>query len=141
MQTVIVGGKMNKFGKCAINAVTLYHNMGNNDPIEAWKEAVKHEFKNSESSREKGCPREAFLGLCEKGLIIGIQAGNYTNSKENKKYAIKAINILKNNSGEDLTPNNLWKKVMSPNTKTHNRQMDVVKALWDSNLINKDLNI
>jgi hypothetical protein len=40
---------------------------------------------------EKGLPRGAFLG---KGLIKGIPAGNYTVSKDNKAYAVRAAELL-----------------------------------------------
>lgn len=45
--------------------------------------------------KKKGCPRNAFLGLYEEGLVKGIPSGNYTRSKKNKEYAIKAVKILK----------------------------------------------
>jgi len=39
----------------------------------------------------KGCPRGAFLELCEAGMIKGIASGKYTRSKRNKEYAIDAV--------------------------------------------------
>jgi hypothetical protein len=46
------------------------------------------------SAQKKGCPRGAFLGLCEEGLVKGIPAGNYTTSKDNKAYAVRAAELL-----------------------------------------------
>jgi hypothetical protein len=47
-------------------------------------------YPTSPTSRKKDCPRGAFLGLCEEGLVKGIPAGKYTASKDNKAYAVRA---------------------------------------------------
>lgn len=37
-----------------------------------YEKAVEEVFPNSKSSQEKSCPKNAFLGLCEEGLVKGI---------------------------------------------------------------------
>ena len=43
----------------------------------------KEVFMDSKSSQEKGCPKSAFLGLCEEGFIKEISKGKYTSSVKN----------------------------------------------------------
>lgn len=109
-------------------------------PQEAWEKAVLREFPNSISSQQKGCPKNTFLGLCEEGYIKGIKTGDYTRSELNKKYAIAAINILKNSNSNSISPIDLWKKVLKKINvdpdKQHNSQMNVILALWNERLIN-----
>lgn len=61
------------------------------DPAAAWDSAAQQVFPNHYHSREKSCPRCAFLGLAEDGMIVGVPRGTYTRSKHNKCYAIKAL--------------------------------------------------
>ncbi|MCL5129340.1 hypothetical protein [Algibacter sp. L4_22] len=122
----------NKYGLAAKEA-TL---MGGN-PVESWGIAVK-DFE-SKSAKIKGCPKNAFLGLCEAGLVKGIKPVSYFKRKRenlNKKYAIKAVELLALDS--NLSKNELWNKVreeLSIGEKEHNSQMDVVLALWNERLI------
>ena len=37
----------------------------------AWNESAQKVFPNQPASRDEGCPRCAFLGLTEEGLISG----------------------------------------------------------------------
>tara|TARA_R110001592_G_scaffold25816_10_gene97628 strand:- start:155 stop:553 length:399 start_codon:yes stop_codon:yes gene_type:complete len=122
----------NKYGFAAKEAALISGN-----PVESWKIAVK-DF-DSESSKTKGCPKNAFLGLCEAGFVKGIKSGSYFKSKKpnlNKKYAIKAVELLISNS--NLSEKELWELVreeLNLGVKKHNSQMDVVIALWENGLI------
>ncbi|SHH41964.1 DUF6979 family protein [Tepidibacter thalassicus] len=129
---------MSKYEKCAIKAINLIKSGKINNPRNAWERASSEIFGKGTTGQLKGCPKSAFLGLCEEGIIKGISHGKYTKSKKNKNYAIKAIKILlkepylKNNKKE------LWNRVIENNKISHNYQMDVVIALWNNNLINKE---
>ena len=79
----------------------------------------------TESSREKGCRRDTFLGLCQEGRVKDIPAGAYTRSVLNRGYAVKAVEILA--TGSTLQPIELWASINLG--KTHNGQMDVVLTL------------
>jgi hypothetical protein len=113
--------------------------MSNISPKEAWENAVQVVIK-SKDSRKKGCPKETFLSLCAEGLVEGIPKGNYTNSKVNRHYALKAIQVLKDNPENEYSKLDLWNEVIRElevkGDKVHNQQMDVVLALWNNNLIN-----
>ncbi len=124
---------MGKYGKSAEIATNLLISKKVNDPAEAWELAVAKVFPDSKSSREKGCPRSTFLGLCEDGYIIGTEEGNYTRSKKNKDYALKAVSLLGINP--ELDAKALWKLVIDGANKQHNSQMDVVITLWNNKLI------
>jgi hypothetical protein len=54
------------------------------NPKARWDRAMEILYPTSPSARKKGCPRGAFLGLCEEGLVKGIPAGDYTASKDDK---------------------------------------------------------
>ena len=123
----------NKYGEVAIKVAKAKGN-----PKDNWLKEIKNTFFDSESSQKKSCPKSAFLGLCEEGLIKGIKHGVYlTNSKSNlnKRYALSAVKLLTNNP--NFTKEELWKQVMeqlnisiSPNS-----QMDVVIALFEKKMI------
>ena len=122
---------MPKYGKAAVRALAIYRG-GVASPRDAWNDAVEKIFLGSKSSQEKGCPRDAFLGLCEEGLVCDVPHGKYTRSKDNKRYAVDAVNILRNGPclAKDITT--LWNKVLGGQIKAHNGQMDVVVALWQN---------
>jgi hypothetical protein len=85
--------------------------------------------------RRKAAPKDAFLGLCEAEIIIGIPGGRYTRSVLNKGYALKSVDILKTNPKRSDNEDALWQAVQSANSKVHNSQMDVVATLWKLDLI------
>ena len=122
----------NKYGEVAIKVAIAKGN-----PEENWKTEVKKAFSDSISSQKKSCPKSAFLGLCEEGLVKGIPDGKYTRSIDNKAYAVKAIDILRSNTKTTYTPKELWAKVKIELSIeiAHNSQMDVVLALWENDYI------
>jgi hypothetical protein len=82
---------MSKYGLAAVEAVRLYTGGLAKSPRDAWEEATSKLFGLRTSSQCKGCPRDAFLGLCGEGLVEGIEPGNYTRSRANKGYALEAV--------------------------------------------------
>ncbi len=94
-------------------------------PKEAWKESAKKFYPNSKASREKGCPKSAFLGLCEEGKVKWCKAGSYTRSIDNKSYSIQALSLIKENPL--LNETELWNSISK---KKYNQQMHVVLALY-----------
>lgn len=82
----------------------------------------------------KGCPKGAFLGICEEGLVQGIRPGQYTRSKDNKRYAVEAIKALKETPSLTGDPDALWRAVPD-HPLNENGQMDVVISLWERGLI------
>jgi len=123
-----------KYGKSAIDAVKLLMHGKIESPTDAWAEATEKHFPNSKTGRKKGCPRAAFLGLCNGGDIKGVPKGNYTTSKKNKNYAIEAIRLLKSKPELANKKPELWIKACKDKKKKHNSQMDVVLALWEKYL-------
>lgn len=125
---------MSKYGDAAVNAVTVYGNL-TAAPREAWKRATAEIFGLGSSSQEKGCPRDAFLGLCEEGLVVGIPKGPYTRSEKNKRYAVDAVAMLRKDDKLAGDLDALWRAVLDGEDKQHNSQMDVVVALWKRGLL------
>lgn len=127
---------MPKYGQAAIIATTLFHQNKYPTPQEAWHASTLQVFTTT-ASRSKGCPRGAYLGLCEEGLVNGVPKGKYCNSIKNKKYAIAAIEILKQQLNIAHTEKSLWLQIMKGEQKVYNHQMDVVLSLWNEGLLIK----
>lgn len=125
---------MNKYSITALKAAQNYKESF--DIIRIYERATEEVFE-TKSSREKSCPKNTFLGLCEEGLVKGVPKGNYTKSVKNKEYALKAVNVLKSNHNKIFTSKELWEQ-LELGDKKHNSQMDVVLALWENNLIKKN---
>jgi hypothetical protein len=123
---------MGQYGRVALLARELYVTGRAHTPREAWVLAAA-QIISSMSSREKCCPRDAFLGLCAAGLVDGIPQGDYTRSEENKRYAIAAAAKLKSSPALAANKTSLWARVAGQ--KKPNSQMDVVVALWSSNCL------
>lgn len=126
---------LNKYGKSAVRAVELIHSGEISYTADAWEKATAEFF----TTKTKSCPRSAFLGLCEAGLIKGV---NQTHIKQplketiNKDHAIEAVKLLSENEEyASYRSLQLWRAVMNGNSKSHNFQMDVVLALWKSDMI------
>ena len=122
---------MSKYGKVAGMAADDARLGG--APKDAWGRAAERVFPNQKPSQDKSCPRCAFLGLAEEGLVVGIPRGKYTNSTHNKRYAIRAVELLREQPHLSDVPRSLWRLVVQeePNpNKVHNDQMDVVVSLW-----------
>lgn len=126
---------MGSYGDAALLATDLAASGKVRSPTEAWSKAVQTEFQNSASLQKKGCPKGAFLGLCEEEFITGIPPGAYTRSIKNKRYAIDACHLLRQDPSLAADPNRLWTSVLYGTRKVHNQQMDVVLALWNAGLV------
>lgn len=126
---------MNKYGLSALKAVDLIVSRQANTPESAWEMATLEIFGAGTSGQSKGCPRSTFLALCETGKLKGIESGVYTLAKQNKEYAIKALDLLVDDPSLSSEPKVLWDKVQGGIAKKHNSQMDVVLALWNEGLI------
>jgi hypothetical protein len=132
---------MGKYGDTAVRAAGLLQN-GCKSAETAWTEIAGEVFSNTREGRRKSCPKEAFLGLCQEGVIRGVSASTCTEpeSSLNRGYAREAVRLLKADPslahGSKIA---LWRRVMSEvgadQTKEHNRQMEVVLALWNKRLI------
>jgi hypothetical protein len=123
----------NRYGEGALMAAR-HRSSGDVNPVARWESAMENLYPTSPAARKKGCPRGAFLGLCEAGLVKGIPAGRYTASKDNKAYAVRAAELLAEGT-QSWSTSALWKAVSNDPEKTHNSQMDIVLALWKNDLI------
>ena len=129
---------MGKYGEAAIRAREILLGSSRPDPGSAWKAAVEKIFPDSSSSREKSCPRGAFLGLCSDGLVSGVPSGEYTRSRDNRQYARDAVRLIRQKPSLADTPVQLWGRVMRGEEKVENSQMDVVISLWQAGAISND---
>jgi hypothetical protein len=126
---------MGKYGEAALKAIQYCNTYDTYTPVQAWNRATIELFGEGSSSQVKGCPKNAFLGLCEVGLIKGIQKGRYSKSQKNKAYAIQAVKAIQLNPSAIHNSNALWLNVTNNSGISHNGQLDVVIALWKDNLL------
>lgn len=124
---------MNQYAVTALQAIELYKKDIGYSIKEAWEYTAMKIFGDTPSAK-KGCPKGAFLGLCEEGYIKDVPKGNYTNSKKNKQYAIKAVQLLQLDPLLIYDKKKLWREVTNDEV-SHNSQMDVVIVLWKNDLI------
>lgn len=128
---------MSKYAQAAVKAVELFHSKAVNSPVEAWNKATIELFGANSWGHKKGCPRNAFLGLCEEGLIKQVPPRKYISreNSKNKKYAVQAVSLLNQDSKLVNDINILWEIVISESGLSHNYQMDVVCSLWKNSYI------
>jgi hypothetical protein len=83
----------------------------------------------------KGCPKNAFLGLCEAGVIKGIPAGKSgVPHNRNGRYALAAYEILRSEPKLVNDKDALWRRIPARTAEHENGQMDVVLALYKSGM-------
>jgi hypothetical protein len=66
-------------------------------------------------AQKKPFPKNAFIGLCEAGLVRSIPQGNYaarSGEQKNKEYAIKAVELIKGKPALANDNKPLWEAVM-----------------------------
>lgn len=131
---------VNKYGEVALRAILFIINGEVTHPLSAWKKAASISFGEGTWGQRKSCPKNAFIGLCEKGLVHGVPYGNYSvrsGSNKNKNYAIDAIEVLKCKPELSKDKLGLWREVMNGEHMSHDSQMDVVLALWNNHMIDR----
>ena len=121
----------NRYGEAALLAVKMELYGKALSPLERWQDSVAKVYPTAPVGQKKRGPREAFVGLCEAGLVKGIAAGQYGGVNRNKDYAVEAVRLLK--AGTHKTVSQLWAAV--GDGAEHGAQMDVVLALWKNGLI------
>ncbi|UFH69707.1 DUF6979 family protein [Morganella morganii] len=124
---------MATYGKTAVQTVLNYDAAG--DLAKQWEVQISS-LTQSGSVINKGCPRAAFLGLCEEGVVKNIPENNYGAGEKNKHHALKILELAQANSG--ITAAECFRMYQESNPdlpKTHNGQADVVISLLEANLI------
>ncbi len=126
----------NRYGEAALMAVQMNTFGKAITPAERWQDAVGKLYLTTPTAQRKTAPKQAFLGLCEAGLVKGLAPGQYAPSNRNKEYALRAVELLR--AGTHKTVSQLWAAVNDGDQIPHTSQMDVVLALWKNGLITDD---
>jgi len=121
---------MDKYGDASVRAAKLLSIGTFATPREAWDSAVLEIFPDRLPSRIKGCPRAAFLSLCQLGVIRGVIKGNYTRSVRNRDDVAGALDELIRSPELAEDKLRLWALATGNIGKAHNSQMDVVISLF-----------
>lgn len=127
--------ELSVFGKTTLDAVRLLHDNHQLDYKEAWTQAIAN-HTSSDSTRKKGCPKNAFADLCKCGYVAGIQKQQEEPSTENGRMAIEALRILSKQDWKLTSKNGFWQKQFR---KHHEGQLDVVLALKDTSLLKEEV--
>jgi len=127
--------KKYRYGRVAIAAAERLQEGHTSDPAQAWRWSAEEVFSEQPASQKKSCPRGAFLGLCEEGLVRGVAPGKYTRARLNKQYAVEAVRLLRLDPRLKEDPALLWAKILGGKHKAQNSQIEVVIALMDSGFI------
>lgn len=122
-----------KYGNIAITAAKKAV-AGSIDACSAWEGVANVVLAYSSTSARKSCPKQAFLGLVREGKVAGVPRDSGITLSENGKYALKALELLRQDASYALNAIKLWKKVVGDNKK-HNAQMHVVIALWNEGFL------
>ena len=122
----------NRYGEAAILAARAEAEFRSH-PGDRWNEVIAKLYPTSPTAQRKGAPRQAFLSLCEAGLVKGIPAGQYAAAHRGVTYATRAVSLLE--AGTNTSVNSLWAEVTDGEAIPHASQMDVVMALWKNKLI------
>ena len=124
---------MKIYGDIAVKAAESYSKY--EDMEQAWTE-ISASFPIKESIRKKGCPKNAFLGLCRAGLVKGINPEKVkTKHSKNGEHAVAAVSLLKNDpEWANQKKSVFWREIVG-NEKKYNSQLHVVLALWEKGLI------
>lgn len=130
---------MSAYGHVAVVARALVIARGIS-PRDAWDIAAATIFTESESSRDKLCPKGAFRGLCASGLVAGIAATD-DEINMNGRYAVAATRqLIESESASGPSSKELWRSTLAivgaDVNKQHNSQMDVCLELFARNCIN-----
>lgn len=112
---------------------------GHHDASEAWEEGKREAAARSlgtESSRDKGCPRSAFISLAEHGYIAGFRLQADRPLTLNAQHVLDAAKVLKSNRTLSSKKSDWWRKT-AKRTRTsrqgHNGVLDVLAAVIAAN--------
>ena len=127
---------MEQYGRVAVEAARILIEDTVLMPVAAWDGAAS-KITASQSSRDKGCPRGAFLGLCEAGLLEGIDPSGGESGGLNGQYAVRSVKALRFNPSLQYDRVELWRQSCLDRRKAHNGQMDVVIGLLRAGFLTK----
>ena len=125
---------MGNYGRVAVTAVNLIHN-NNLTPRNAWQQALQQLHIN-----DKPCPKTAFLGLAEAGMIRGVRSGHYLRQSNlpNKQRAIALRNIIFRSYPPRLPigiKRTIWLRLTGNTLSNDQGVIDVVYTLFRNNLL------
>ena len=123
----------------AITAAKLLQPNKNLGPKEAWKKAIEIYNKEYERSLQdnKGCPRNTFLGLCNLGLLKGVNEGDYGPKSDNMEYARVGVRLLAIGN-QYQRHGDLWTDILKElriESKAPNSQAEIVLALFNNDYL------
>jgi len=129
------GCSVGVYGDIAWRACCLATEVGMSPP-DAWQVALGERYRDPtqfKNAVKHTCPRSAFLGLCQAGLLPGIAVGQYTDSVSSSGYALAAVELLRAAPTLEADKSRLEARVFGD--RTPNGEVDVVLTFWGRGLI------
>lgn len=126
---------MGVYGEIAQRAWKLATSEGIHPP-DAWRKAVQERYSDPVECRnamKHTCPKGAFLGLCEQGVVKNVVSGNYTRSLKSTAYVAVALELLR--LDPSLAENKSKFKAQVFRDRKPNDEIEVLLALWTKGLI------
>ncbi|GBE94681.1 DUF6979 family protein [Nostoc cycadae] len=105
-------------------------------PQDAWRASLTEHYTDPNklsNAIQHSCPRGAFLGLCQAGLLPGITTGQYTKSVSSSRYALDAVELLRANPKLANDKRQLEAQVFKE--RTPNDEVVVVLAFWGQGML------
>jgi hypothetical protein len=126
---------MSRYGDTAVRAAKLAS--AGRSPREAWESASCAVFGAGTPSQRKGCPKTAFLALCDSGRVVGVGPSDEARAGGNRDDTLAALGLLDGDPElEAPSATQLWRAVRRGRpAKQHNGQMDVVLGLAQAGLL------
>ncbi len=123
---------MTKYAKAAITTAKRCQGSAKPNIKAEWLKVIQ-ELK----AYDEGCPRCAFIGLCEEGMVVGIPRDNYglQAGNKNKHYAVAAARLILDGHYPDQKA--IWHKVTDKRIQPH-EQVGIVIALHVNGLLCKE---
>jgi hypothetical protein len=122
---------MGQYGRAAVYATKCFLQGKFSTLRDAWDFAVA-QHSDKISSQVKACPREAYLALCDAGLVKGVVArnGGIPTNTVNGQYAVEAYRLLKENPNLASDKEALWDAIPDRTATYENGQLDVLLMMY-----------
>ena len=130
-----------KIGRIAVEAQRLAAT--GTHPLDAWTEVLRRTYagKQLENQLQHTCPKWAFSGLCNRGVVAGVSPGSCEEAvtKNSAEFALRALELVSKDGALLHNKRELRRRVFgipqSPGYRQPNGEVDVLLGLWEARLV------
>ena len=129
---------MTKIGRVAVRAQILAS--GGLHPVEAWIGSLDEFYVGAQllNQLQHTCPKWAFAGLCDRGVVRGVSAGSCGEAvgKRSAQFALDALEMARRDSALVTDKRELKHRVFgrpgSDDYRRPNGEVEVLLGLWEA---------